>query len=187
MGEMIGNIAHQWRQPLNNISLLSSVVVHKYKTDTLKDEDIERFSQKSKSTITLMNETIDDFRDFFKSDESHSKIDVCEVLDSSLSMMDDSLKFHSIDVVHEKSFCPEIYGLKNELAQVVLNLLSNAKDALVINKVESPRIKINIQDQSDTFCISIEDNAGGVDEQNLQKLCEPYYTTKKDQGGTGIG
>ena len=188
MGEMIGNIAHQWRQPLNNLSISIGNLIYKFENDKNISKDfIKTFEDKTHSSISAMSMTIDEFKNFFNNDNTQEIVNVCESIKLSLKMIDDSLKYHNILV--NCSLCNPLcfFGSKTEFSQVILNLLSNSKDALTINHIESPEININFFEQVDSFTIVIEDNAGGVPSDKLDKLVEPYFTTKKEHGGTGIG
>jgi len=187
MGEMIGNIAHQWRQPLNNLSLSITHFIDKIENDDFKDNDIAKFKEKYKNSIITMNDTIDEFKNFFQVDNQKTTIDVCNSIKQSISMIDDSLKFHNIAIDFKDHICPIYEGKKTELSQVVLNIITNSKDAFVINDIKNGKINIEVRETKDDIFIDISDNAGGVSESIISKLCDPYFTTKENKGGSGIG
>jgi len=187
MGEMIGNIAHQWRQPLNNLSLSITHFINKIENDDCKDNDIAKFKEKYKNSIISMNDTIDEFKNFFQVDDQKTTIDVCKSIKQSINMIDDSLKFHNICIDFQDDICPIYNGKKTELSQVLLNIITNSKDALVINNIKNGQINIEVKDTNENIFIIICDNAGGVSESILSKLCDPYFTTKENKDGSGIG
>jgi len=183
MGEMMGAIAHQWRQPLNVISTSIQNLKYDYMEGKLNDKDyIDKFIQKNKQTIKFMSHTIDDFRSFFRLDKEKVNFKIKESVESVLTMLLAQLKNYNISLeVKGEEFI--YYGLPNEFQQVVLNIINNAKDALIEKRVENPFIKIKIISQM----ICIQDNAGGIDEQVIKRIFEPYFTTKEQGKGTGIG
>ena len=182
MGEMIGAIAHQWRQPLNAISISIQNLKYDYKNGEVDDEFIATFIDENKTIIKFMSQTIDDFRNFFRVDKEKIDFDVKETIDAVLSMQKAQLTNHNIDIeISENSF---VYnGLKSEFQQVILNLINNAKDALLENNIKNPKIKISIKEN----LVSVEDNAKGIPDDILDRVFEPYFTTKEQGKGTGMG
>jgi signal transduction histidine kinase len=171
MGEMIGSIAHQWRQPLNNISL----IVHFIK-DNIKENTFDSFIHRAKEQISYMSQTIDDFRDFHKPSKSSEPFDVKEAIKSAISILHVGQNI----TINLKGTHLYIDGYKNEFQQAILNILSNAKDAIGQNDGE---IDIEVSEQK----ITVHDSGGGVSKEVLAKMFEPYFTTKSDKKGTGIG
>ena len=183
MGEMIGAIAHQWRQPLNILTTSIQNLKYDFKEGKLNDEHfIENFIEKNKKTIKFMSKTIDDFRNFYRIDKEKSDFQVKEAIVSVLNMQQAQLKNHNIDIyiMGEEFICN---GLKSEFQQVILNIISNAKDEFIARDIKDPNINIEIKERK----ITIRDNAGGIDETILQRIFEPYFTTKEQGKGTGIG
>jgi len=182
MGEMIGNIAHQWRQPLNALNINIQNLEDDY-TDGLIDEVfIEDFTQRTKKIITFMSDTIDDFRNFFRIDKVKSDFSIADVVEDVLNIQRAILQDYNIDVyVCGDDF--SIYGFKNEFGQVIMNIISNAKDAIVERGIEDGKIVIELQKNK----ISITDNGGGIDNVILNRVFEPYFTTKEQGKGTGMG
>ncbi len=183
MGEMIGAIAHQWRQPLNIISTSIQNLKYDYKEGALEDEAfVKSFIDKNKKTIKFMSATIDDFRNFFRLDKEKSDFNVKEMTESVISMQSFQLKSNNISLtISGDEFI--FNGFKSEYQQVILNLISNAKDALIENNIQNPTIKIELKNN----IITIEDNAGGVSDKVIDRIFEPYFTTKEQGKGTGMG
>jgi signal transduction histidine kinase len=182
MGEMIGAIAHQWRQPLNTIGTSIQNLKYDYKEGLIDDEFLKEFIDKNKKTIKFMSKTIDDFRSFFRIDKEKVKFNVFEITNSVVNMQSAQLKNHHITVnVSGDEF--EYIGLQSEYQQVVLNLITNAKDALIDNHIKNPIIDIKIEDNK----IYVKDNAGGIPKDIIDRVFEPYFTTKEQGKGTGMG
>jgi len=188
MGEMIGNIAHQWRQPINNLSLLNISLKQKYISGKIDDEFINKFEEKSNKMIQKMSSTIDDFRNFFLPNRSKENFRVQDAIKNTLSIAEASLSNNYITLTQKYSENTKITTYKNELEQVILNIISNSKDALVKQK-ELKDKKIDIYSYENEKYIIIEqvDNGGGIDKDILPKIFEPYFTTKFQDNGTGIG
>ncbi len=186
MGEMIGNIAHQWKQPLNALGALKMGVVSKYQDNKLDDAFIERFDSKSSQLIEKMADTIEDFRNFFRPEKAAKDFNVSDVIVESLAFVEDSYKNHAIDIKFEPVDII-LSGYKNELVQVMLNLLNNSKEAIMLSKQTAGWVKISVQTAAEQVLIYIEDNGGGIDEEILNRVFEPYFTTKFKSDGTGVG
>lgn len=187
MGEMIGNIAHQWRQPLTQLGTLLIGIELLYERGKLTSKTLHEKIRESEGLIAFMSNTIDDFRNFFASDKQKASFDVCQSVKNAISIMDSALKNNNIDC--EFTCKDEIfaYGYANEIAQVFLNLLANAKDVLLERKVLNPKIEIDVTQESDKIIITICDNGGGVKVEPIEKIFEPYVSTKHASSGTGIG
>lgn len=186
MGEMLENIAHQWRQPLSTISVAASGMEVKKEFSTLSDEDFfESINHIKKATLYLSN-TIDDFRNFFSKNKTSAQIDISDTIEKSLELMGNSFLYHKINLISNiKSI--EISSLENELIQVLMNILVNAKDALRHMVSAEKYIFIDIFQKENQIFIQIKDNAEGIDESIIDKIFEPYFTTKHQFNGTGIG
>ncbi|TKX30003.1 sensor histidine kinase [Campylobacter estrildidarum] len=187
MGEMIGNIAHQWRQPLTE---LSAIITHLGLMMELKRLDCENFKKQEKSAenlISYMSKTIDDFRNFFKPNTEKIVFSIEKTLDKTLKLLESSFKEHSINV--KKDFKEEIefYGFQNQFSQAILNILCNAKDVLIERKIKNPCIKISLTRENQNIFIKIKDNGGGITISPVEKIFEPYISTKHANMGTGIG
>jgi DNA-binding response OmpR family regulator len=185
MGEMIGIIAHQWKQPLNSISLLNQNLLFSYKTDQLTEDVVDTTAKKITENLSFMSTTIDNFRNFFKPNKDKTEFFIHECIKSTLNILYAPFKKYRIDI--------EIIGediklntYKSELQQVLLNIISNAKDVLVEKKVKEPKILVIVNDSEDKIFVDIEDNGGGISEDIKDKIFDIYFSTKGDNG-TGIG
>jgi len=187
MGEMIGNIAHQWRQPLNTVGLLVQdlSVCHEY--GSFSKEYLDAAVDKIMHLIQHMSRTIDDFRNFFKPEKEKLTFQLCEVVSRTLSLVEGnfSAKQIIIDVIAADD--PAITGYPNEFSQVLLNILSNAADALLERNTVKPQIVVKVFTEDDKAVVTVSDNAGGIREEIIGRIFEPYYTTKEQGKGTGVG
>ena len=187
MGEMISNIAHQWRQPLNALSLLLQNMEYMYEMNMLNDEYMSKTITKGTRLTQTMSKTIDDFRDFFKPNKEKKLFNIAQVINNSLSIIEAGLINHEIEIITELNENDECYGYSNEFSQVLLNILANAKDVLIDKKIKEPKIWIISYNKENSFVIKIKDNGGGLSEDIISKVFDPYFTTKDEGKGTGIG
>jgi C4-dicarboxylate-specific signal transduction histidine kinase len=187
MGEMIGAIAHQWRQPLNALSLVMQNVRMQHAMGTLTEQSMVRMQDKSNQLVERMSSTIDEFRNFFKPGKHAEAFKLAQAMRSSADIMEGVFKNHAVKLELECDESLELLGVQGEFSQVVLNLLSNAKDAVLASKQGQPHILMRAQGLGDRIQISVEDNGGGIDPEILDKIFEPYFTTKEEGKGTGIG
>ena len=188
MGEMIGNIAHQWRQPLNALGLIiQKIQIFSERgklTETLLKENIE----KGTFIINNMSRTIDDFRDFFKPDKQKEYFLLREAVQEVMALLQGELYDCNIHV--EVGINPSgclIYGFRNEFSQVIINLMNNSKDALNEKNISHKKIYITGYIEGNHTILKVSDNAGGISLDVLGRIFEPYYTTKVEGKGTGIG
>jgi two-component system, LuxR family, sensor kinase FixL len=185
MGEMIGNIAHQWRQPLSALSILLQNIRLDYEEGLLNRDEVEDYTKTGAHLIQKMSGTIDDFRNFFKPNKEKQNFCACDGVAEAIKLVSESFKISNIDIAFDKpDDLGKVGGYPNEFAQVVLNALSNAKD-VIVEKKKSGKVHIRAEKGRDTVTISIRDNGGGVPEDILPKVFDPYFTTKDK--GTGIG
>ena len=187
MGEMIGNIAHQWRQPLNTLGLYTQQLGVFYGSPSFNKEFLDNFIAKSMEIIQHMSKTIDDFRDYFKPDKEKADFYVIDAIKSTLSLLEgnfDSPKITIDFVAHDN---PVINGYQNEFAQVFHNILNNARDAIIERKIADGRILITISSEDSSAVVTVADNAGGIPDEVIYKVFDPYFTTKGPKVGTGIG
>jgi len=187
IGEMVGAIAHQWRQPLNALGLVLQNMQLSHQQRTLDDVAMQRCIDKSERLVNKMSSTIDDFRDFFKPKKRLECFNLYSSIESVLELLSATLKSKAItiDITGDKQV--EVFGYKGEFSQVIMNLITNASDALMENRTEHPLISINIKKNRAKVVIDISDNAGGIKEQNLHKIFDPYFTTKSSSKGIGLG
>ena len=187
MGEMIGNIAHQWRQPLSAISSSASGMKLQKEYGFLRDEEFFDSIDSIVNSTQYLSKTIDDFRNFFKIDKEMKSFSLLNVIDNILSLVGSTYQSHRIDIIinNEKDF--KIFGYENELIQALINILNNAKDALILNNSEEKVIFIDLEKVNNSVRIIIKDSGGGISEEILPSIFEPYFTTKYNHQGTGIG
>ena len=188
MGEMLENIAHQWRQPLSTISVCASGMELKKEMDMLSDEDFYRSLNHIKQSTSYLSNTIDDFRNFFSSDKVLNKIELSNLINRTFDLVAPTFSKHQINVVKELDNI-EFYSLENELIQVIMNILVNAKDALKekLSEDDTRLIFTEIKKTDSEIVIIIRDNATGIRDDVIDKIFEPYFTTKHKSNGTGIG
>ena len=189
LGEMIGNIAHQWRQPLSIISTSASGIVLQKELGTLVDEQEFKMLNHIIENTTYLSETIDVFSDYIKEDKEEQTISVQELIGKILSITKQTLNLHHIKVLNNVNKIEPVTlrVVTGELKQVIINIINNAKDVLVERKVTEPWIKIDLEKLDNKIVIEIEDNGGGVSEDILPRIFEPYFTTKHQSIGTGLG
>jgi signal transduction histidine kinase len=187
LGEMISNIAHQWRQPLSQLSALLMTIKFKYKLGQLNNAIIDEKSQEAENLLEYMSKTIDDFREFFMPKKEKKEFSIKSAIDSVINIIGESTKNRNISLEINIDAAEVIEGYKNEFEQVLLNILTNAKQILFYGQVAHPYIKIDLQKDAEYIYLSIEDNGGGIKVEPREKIFEPYVTTKEDTGGTGIG
>jgi len=186
MGEMVGNIAHQWRQPLNALALKTQFLEDDYEDKMIDKEYLQEFSTESMNLINFMSKTIDDFRGFFKTEKIKKDFLILDCIKSAAVLLKPQLDNESILFnISGEDFT--INAVENEMAQVILNIVNNAKDALIENKVKDAEINILLETIEEKGKITIADNAGGIPENVIDRIFEPYFTTKEEGKGTGIG
>lgn len=185
MGEMIGNIAHQWRQPLNAVNLMVFDLQEAYNYGELTKEYIEKQVAEIKSQILHMSQTIDDFRNFFKPNKEKEDVNLKKTIFKTYSFVEANFKNLSINANFEITEELYIKGYSNEMSQVLLNIYNNAKDALTERKISNPTINTKLYKENKYAVIAISDNAGGISNEIIYKIFDPYYSTKEQ--GTGIG
>jgi len=185
MGEMLGNIAHQWRQPLSAISTIASGIKLKKEFDSLDDEILEEDLENIVQTTIMLSNTIDDFRSFYARDKEKKNFYIDELVTKVLKLISANLENKEIQIILDIDKI-EVFSYENELIQVLLNILNNAKDAL-LNKKDERYVFISSYKKGDDIIIEIYDNAGGIEENILSRIYEPYFSTKFKSQGTGIG
>ncbi len=187
LGEMIGNIAHQWRQPLSLISTAASGMKLQKEFDQLDDITFNETINNITNTTMFLSQTIDDFQNYLKEDKIKKEFNVNSSIDKILSMLKGSYKNHDINLILDLSEGLFINSYENELNQALLNILNNAKDALLDIEKTNRYIHIKSYKEAEKIIIEIIDNAGGIKESILNKIFEPYFTTKHKSQGTGLG
>jgi len=186
MGEMIENIAHQWRQPLSVISTAATGLKLKKKMNLLQTTDVETTMESINNSAQHLSQTIDDFRDFFRIGKQKDTFYIEETFDKAFKLI--TLQFETSNIIIVKSIKNVmIYGFEYELIQVLINIFNNARDELIKKEGSEKFIFINMVKNSDNIEIYIKDNAGGISKDAINKIFISCFTTKSDSDGTGIG
>jgi PAS domain S-box-containing protein len=184
LGQMLGNIAHQWRQPLTELNLtifsIKKAALHE------KKEELAKLYNDSKTIIQNMSNTIDDFTNFFKPDKEKHYFHLSDSINESIQILENLLQSEMIFIQTDFEDI-EVLGICSELSQVMINLIQNSKDAFVENSILIREIDIRTKKEGAFGVIEIEDNAGGIREKDMDRLFEPYFTTKHASHGTGLG
>lgn len=187
MGEMIGNIAHQWRQPLNIIALVMQDLYISDQLGTLTSKKVEGYYEKSNNILQYMSQTIDDFRNFFKQGEEELEFSVKEALDSVYGLVNTNLSYHHIECIVDVKHDSIIKGGLNEFKQVLINIINNAQEAILSSESKMKQINILITQKGSKALIYIKDDGGGMKQDVIDKVFDPYFTTKNQTQGTGLG
>ncbi len=184
MGDMISMIAHQWRQPLNQMSYVMMNIEGAYENRTLSHEYLATKLKEGENLLEYMSHTIDDFRDFFKPDKEKEEVELTTLVDNAIGLIEKGLEKDHIELIKQYECDEKLFVYKNEMIQVLLNLLKNAQEAL--EDSEDAKINVRIYKEDKQIKISVKDNGKGIDDENMQKIFEPYFSTKVHQG-TGLG
>jgi len=188
LGEMIEQIAHQWRQPLNTLALINQDIYFKIQLGTFTNDSYEVAHVKMNESLQYMSKTIDDFRDFYKNDEKVENFELLKVCESAFSLSDAMLHYAKIEYqLHENGEKSSLFGNKNQLIQVIMNLIKNSHDAIVDQARNEGNIKLTILSDEEKIIILFEDDGGGINSDVIDKIFEPYFTTKDAKKGTGVG
>lgn len=187
LGEMLQNIAHQWRQPLGALTMIIQSFQSKFFSGKLNEEFIESRVEDAQALAKNMSETLEDFRTFFDPNKSHKNFSTKDVINKSIDLIKYQLEKEKISVYFNMKKDIRIYGFENELIHVILNLINNSIDALCEKKIENKEIKIIARESQKNVIINIIDNAGGIKSDIITKIFDPYFTTKHKSVGTGIG
>lgn len=186
MGEMINNIAHQWRQPLVALELFTLDLKACYESGEFNKEYLDAHINKSISAINQMSETITDFMNFFKPDKALTTFKPKDAIERVLALIEWKPCRPTINFSCDDDNI-NVIGYPNEYTQVLLNIFNNAQDALSERQIASPMLNVHLSKEQDRSVVTIADNAGGIDADIIDKVFEPYFTTKGNDKGTGIG
>ena len=192
MGDMIGNIAHQWRQPIGAINNTLNDLEFDIELDDLTQIDVQQFlevSTKVKKYTAHLSQTIDDFRSLASDEKAKSEFLLIDVLEEAYPIIESEYKKNNIEysVDMEGECVCNFFGYKRELLQVIINILNNAKDILIEKKIQNPKVTLDLSRDDKNVYLNIHDNAGGVPKSIIEKIFDPYFTTKHESIGTGIG
>ena len=187
MGEMISMIAHQWRQPLSTVTLsISDLQVKKLLGTKIEEEFFDKTLQDISDTVVYLSDTIDDFQTYFQPNKEINTVSINELVQKAINFTKARVEGTNIAIIFDSKIDEEIQTYSNELIQVILNILNNAIDELLELESDNLTISITLKDVHHSFYLSIEDNASGIDSENIESIFEPYYSTK-GKNGTGLG
>lgn len=189
MADMLSNIAHQWRQPLSIISTAASGIELQKEFDNLSDKSLKDFLHKINLATKYLSDLIDIFREFVKDTDKVKTIILQEWIIKILGIVNESLTNKNIQLINKIDNIPPIKLTTKiaKLSQVLINIIKNAEEILILREIQNPWIKLNAQTKEKTLILTIEDNAGGISKEHLPKIFEPYFTTKHQSQGTGLG
>lgn len=187
IGEMVGNISHQWKQPLNTINLILMNLYDDYKFQELSEEDFKEAIDKLMNIVKNMSETIKDFTDFLKPNREKAEFNLDESVHLALNLMEASLKYNNISVQLNVDENLKLLGYQNEFSHVLFNILNNARDAILESRVQNKLISVKAWTEGEFAILEITNTGEPIPENIIGNVFEPYYTTKEEKGGTGIG
>ena len=187
MGEMVGNIAHQWRQPLAIANTILAILKEKNSIDALDKHEISTKLDTMEKQVVYMSDTIEDFMNYYKPNKDKSIFSIFEALSKALEITRHSKENHNIEININGNKNLKTFGLMNEFVQVIVSILSNIYDIMQIRSILDTKIDIILKKVGEDALISINDNAGGIDDKILTKIFNPYFTTKHQSMGTGLG
>ncbi len=187
MGEMISMIAHQWRQPLSAIASAGALINLHAQLNKLDKETAIEVSKNIATYTQHLSATIDDFRDFFKEDKDKEITNYTYLVKSVLNIIETTLESKNIRVIEELTCKSAFLSYPNELKQVIINLVKNAQDILLEKKIEEPYVKIKTYEEDGKYILEVSDNGGGIDAKVIDNIFDPYFSTKLEKDGTGLG
>ena len=187
MGEMIGNIAHQWRQPLAVNNTLIAILKEKNERGILQADEFSQKLSEMENSIQYMSRTIDDFMHFYHPNKEKTTFCVSSVVEHALEITRPMLNKANIEIRFKSNGTFYVNGYMNEYMQVLVSILNNAKDVLLHRKVKHAYIQIDLCETNDNIVLTIGDNAGGIKKEHMHRIFDPYFTTKHKSMGTGLG
>ncbi len=187
MGEMIGNIAHQWRQPLAINNTIISILKEKSNREILENSELMIKLKEMENNIQYMSKTIDDFMRFYHPAKKKTNFSVSDVVEHALTILSPMLDKAEADIRFHNQSSSYVNGYMNEYTQVVVSILTNAKDALIHRKIKNAYINIILSETADSVILTISDNAKGIEKEYIHRVFDPYFTTKHKSMGTGLG
>ena len=187
MGEILENIAHQWRQPLNTVSWVMNDVLIKAQMGRSDEVDLEALSKKVNNSIQFLSETVEDFRRFVDHSDMAQTFNVKKAIEATIMLIKETLIKSEITIEYHCSEEIKYKGFENDLKHVVMNLINNARDAMEERQIQKGHISIRVYHEKDELIIAVQDNAGGIPKKILKNIFEPYFTTKHKSKGTGLG
>lgn len=191
IGEMMTSIAHQWKAPLIEISTIAQELLYKRSKKELSKEDSQEFVDEIMTQVSYMTKTIDDFRDFIKPSLKKCEFEINSSINELLKIIEHNIKYNyiKIDVSYENDQIFKVFGYPNEFKQAILNIINNAKDSILkrrVNQKIEGLISINVSAKKNDICIDIKDNGVGIEQSKLEKIFEPFFTSKENGDGFGL-
>lgn len=186
-GEMIGNIAHQWRQPLSILTMILNKLNIQFKVGSLTEESLNESISNAFDTIDFMTQTINDFREQVEPSKEKVTYSLVKSIEKTIAIVQKSFSMSGITISLNIPQEIKLFGFPEDIKQIALNLLNNAKDAIISNDISDGVININGEFKGEKLVVTINDNGGGIKEEAIEHLFEPYFTTKHKSQGTGIG
>jgi signal transduction histidine kinase len=187
MGEMLSNISHQWRQPLNNVSLIVQNLQLEYETGALDTDSCRSYVTECMKLLTYMSRTIDNFRAFFQPDQDRQLFALHPAIAETISLVREDLESHGINATLVSECDSTVNGYRKEFSQVLLNIIQNAKEVILMQKSAAPFVEITCSQKGASALITVRDNGGGITKDLMDKIFDPYFTTKFKSQGTGMG
>lgn len=187
MGSMISMIAHQWRQPLTELSGVLMELETATRFKKVDENHILNSIERCDGMIEFMSNTIDDFRNFYKPDKKKEDFYVFNSCQKAIDLINASLKEANINLILNVKKDKLIHGYPTEFSQVILNLITNARDVLLEKNIDNPKIELSVESMGVLCIVKVKDNAGGIKEENLDLIFDPYFSTKDEKTGTGLG
>ncbi len=187
MGEMLENISHQWRQPLSQINSAVLILDDEIYKEKIQNTSIQKKLDEIETMTEYMSNTINDFKNFYKDDKIKQNFNLLESINTIIPLIDASLKYNNIEIEIKVNKNIKINGFKNEFEQAILVILNNAKDVLISRDIKFPKIEVYSTTIDNMHQLKISDNAGGIEENIIDRIFEPYFTTKHKAQGTGLG
>jgi signal transduction histidine kinase len=181
-------IAHQWRQPLQAVSILTQKLpLIKMVDGEISDEMLENVVSQVSSQLDYMSKTIDDFRDYFKPNKKKERVFIKDIIEKSMDFLSYLFKLNSIQIVYHNGSNSSLEIYLNEIVQVFINLAKNSSDAMIEKNIENRVINIKTYENESYLFVEFEDNAGGIKSDVISKIFDPYFSTKNNKNGTGLG
>lgn len=187
MGEIIEHIAHQWKQPLNAVSLTIQTLEEAWRRGSLTDEQVGESVSRILSLVDHMAQTVNVFKDFYKPEKEKAPFFVKESIEKALTLIKPALRFEAVEVDLQADPALSVVGYQKEYAQVLLNILSNAREIFRERGTAKPLVTIRAAADKGKAVVTITDNAGGIPEEHLGRIFDMYFTTRESRGGTGLG
>ncbi|MEA3512993.1 MAG: HAMP domain-containing sensor histidine kinase, partial [Campylobacterota bacterium] len=184
IGEMFENITHQWKQPLNLISMLSANIRIDKEFGTLDDDKLNELLEGIEDSSSHLSQTVEDFRNFLNDDNIKEYFKIKSTIEQTVKLLSSRINNNSVKIIINIDEI-EVYSFKNNLIQVIMNLIGNSLDIIEIDKVENKTITFNYEIENGNFILYVDDNAGGIDENIIDSIFDKYFTTKSN--GTGLG